>query len=257
MSTDVYVYAITTPHPQQELGVGIDDRSLEVVAAPGEVAAVVHEHRGGPFQGEDDDVRRWVVQHSHVVEQVAEATGSVLPVSFNVIVQHADDDPARQRLHRWLRENAESLATRLAQLRGRVEFRIEITLDSGVVAQDHPETESIRAEIDSRAPGVQRLLRKQLQNRERELADALADDLYPDYRRRLAALAEDLAENRSGRAGAGEVLVASFAVLVPGERTEALGLALAAIRDEQPAVQIRFLGPWPPYSFAEVPQFSS
>src|SRR5699024_7898660 len=105
--------------------------------------------------------------------------------------------------------------------------------------------------------GVQRLLRKRLEHRERELADALADDLYPGYRRRLATLAEDLVENRAGRAGAGQVPVASFSVLVPSEQTDAIGLALAEIREEQPAAHIRFLGPWPPYSFAEMPQMTS
>ena len=34
---------------------------------------------------------------------------------------------------------------------------------------------------------------------------------------------------------------------------ERLGAELARIQAEQPAARIRFLGPWPPYSFAEVP----
>ncbi len=31
-----------------------------------------------------------------------------------------------------------------------------------------------------------------------------------------------------------------------------MGAVLAAVRDEQPAARIRFLGPWPPYSFADL-----
>lgn len=257
MSADLYVYAISTPAGDLPLGKGIDDRALRVITAPSGVAAVVHEHRGGPYQGDDDDdVRRWVLSHSDVVERLADAAGAVLPVSFNVIVAHSEEDPAEQRLQRWLRDNADDLAARLAQLHGRIELRIELFLDAATVAQGHPETEVMRAEIDDRPAGVQRLLRKRLEHRERELADALADELYPDYRRRLAALAEDLVENRAGRAGSGQVPVASFSVLVPAEQTQTIGVTLAKIRDEQPAAQIRFLGPWPPYSFADVPTMS-
>ncbi|MGC0274779.1 GvpL/GvpF family gas vesicle protein [Pseudactinotalea sp. Z1739] len=258
MSADLYVYAISTPAEEHQLGTGIDDHPLRVITAPGGVAAVVHEHRDGPYQGDDDDdVRRWVLSHSDVVERLAEATGAVLPVSFNVIVAHSEEDPAEQRLQRWLHENADDLAARLAQLRGRIELRIEISLDAATVAQGHPETEVMRAEIDGRPAGVQRLLRKRLEHHARDLADALADELYPDYRRRLAALADDLVENRASRAEPGEVPVAAFSVLAPAERTQAIGSALAKIRDEQPAAQVRFLGPWPPYSFADVPTMTS
>lgn len=257
MSADLYVYAITTDADEADLGRGIEDRPLTVITSPGGVCAVVHEHPGGPYEGPDDDVRRWVLQHSDVVERVQAAAGAVLPVSFNVIVADADDDPARSRLQRWLTENADGLADRLAQLHGRVELRVEIALDVEAVAQGHPEIEELRAEAESRPAGVRRLLGKRLEQRGRELADELADELYPGYRSRLAGVAEDLVENRGSRAEDGQVPVASFAVLLPSEQTEALGLRLAEIRDTQPAARIRFLGPWPPYSFADVPQLTS
>lgn len=258
MSTDLYVYAVTTPAAgDADLGKGIDDHPLKVITSPGGVCAVVHDHSGGPYEGADDDVRRWVLQHSDVVERVQVAAEAVLPVSFNVIVADEDDDPALARLERWLTENADGLAGRLTQLHGRVELRVEIALEVEAVAHGHPQIQEMRAEAESRPAGVRRLLGKRLEQRGRELADALADELYPDYRARLAGVAEDLVENRGSRAEDGQVPVASFAVLLPSEQTEALGLALAEIRDTQPAARIRFLGPWPPYSFADVTQLTS
>ena len=115
----------------------------------------------------------------------------------------------------------------------------------------------MRAEMQERPAGVQRLLGKRLEQRERQWAEELTDEVYPEYRRRLAGLVEDLVENRSSRPEPGQVPVLSFAVLVPKEQTEAVGLELAQIQAEQPAVRIRFLGPWPPYSFAELPEVAA
>src|SRR5690625_3527810 len=218
--TDLYVYAITTPAAADHLlGTGIDDHPVRVVAAAGGVAAVVHEHHGEPYQGADDDVRRWVLQHSDVVDRTAAATDAVLPVSFNVIVANQadggvanqddgaganDDDAATGRLQRWLEENAERLTERLGQVHGRVELRIEIALEAATVAAAHPEAEAMRAEMQERPAGVQRLLTKRLEQRERQWAEELADEVYPDYRRRLAGLVEDLVENRSSRPEPGQ-----------------------------------------------------
>jgi len=252
---DLYVYAITTAAAAgAELGPGIDARPVHVLTGPGDLAAVVHDHDGQPYQGADDDVRRWVLEHSDVVDRTAAATDAVLPVSFNVIVANQERDPAAVRLQRWLEENAATLGERLRQLHQRVELRLEIALVSAVVARDHPEAKTMRAEAQGRPAGVQRLLSKRLEQRERQWAEQLADRLYPEYRRRLAPLAEDLVENRSSRPGPGQVPVLSFAVLVPGDRTEAVGRELARIQAEEPAARIRFLGPWPPYSFADLPE---
>ena len=245
------------PVPVPMGGVTAGGMTAGVVAAPGGVAAVVHEHHGEPYQGADDDVRRWVLEHSDVVDRTAAATNAVLPVSFNVIVANQDDDAATGRLQRWLGENAERLTQRLGQVHGRVELRIEIALEAATVAAAHPEAEAMRAEMQERPAGVQRLLTKRLEQRERQWAEELADEVYPDYRRRLAGLVEDLVENRSSRPEPGQVPVLSFAVLVPKDQTEAVGLELAQIQTEQPAVRIRFLGPWPPYSFAELPEVAA
>lgn len=60
-------------------------------------------------------------------------------------------------------------------------------------------------------------------------------------------------ENRSARPERDSIAVVTVSVLVPEDEVPAVGTVLAAIQEEQPAAQIRFLGPWPPYSFAEVP----
>ncbi|WP_159792396.1 GvpL/GvpF family gas vesicle protein [Puerhibacterium puerhi] len=274
VGTGLYVYAVVAGAPA-DLGTGIDGAALDVVPAAG-VAAVVHRHADGPYQGADDDVRRWIVEHSDVVDRLWQAGVPVLPMSFNVIVAAEEDGDspadrdgdgpadgegaldagvatARRRLERWLGAHAADLRDRLEALRGRVELRVDVALDQHAVGQRDEATRAVRAELESRPPGVQRLLRRRLDRLERDAADALADELYPALRRRLAQVAEELTENRRARPEEGHVPVLTVSLLVAREAMPSVGRELAAVRDEQPAARIRYLGPWPPYSFADVP----
>lgn len=266
VGTGLYVYAVVAGAPA-DLGTGIDGAALDVVPAAG-VAAVVHRHADGPYQGADDDVRRWIVEHSDVVDRLWQAGVPVLPMSFNVIVAAEEDGDgpadrdgdrdagvasARRRLERWLAAHAPDLRDRLEALRGRVELRVDVALDQHAVGQRDEATRAVQAELESRPPGVQRLLRRRLDRLERDAADALADELYPALRRRLAQVAEELTENRRARPEEGHVPVLTVSLLVAREAMPSVGRELAAVRDEQPAARIRYLGPWPPYSFADVP----
>lgn len=273
--TGLYVYAIAPPAAlPEDLGTGIDGAAVWSVDVPEGVAAVVHRHHSGPFQGPDDQVRQWVLEHGDVVERTWDATQAVLPVSFNVIATGAEDDGdtgspgvdgaggpgagsglegAEARLRTWLTANSVTLGDRLDALQDQTELRIEIALEVSAVAAGDPQAMAERQEMTQRPEGVQRLLRKRAEQHERQLTDTLADELYPAVRRRLAAVSADLVENRSARSEPGTVPVLTVSVLVPTDQVSTVGTELAAIAEEQPAARIRFLGPWPPYSFAEAP----
>ncbi|WP_285103308.1 GvpL/GvpF family gas vesicle protein [Promicromonospora sp. MEB111] len=247
----LYLYGIAIAEPD-DLGTGIAGAPLRAVTGVEGMTAVVHEHDGGPFQGADADVERWVVEHSTVVEQVWRSVGTVLPASFNVIVAPTVQVTARQRLLDWLTSHADPLRARLAALQGRVELRVEIGLDNHLVAENHPEVVAARSELEGRSPGVQRLLHKRLDHLERDITAATARDRYADYLQRLEGASEDLDENLRARPEPGTALVLSVSLLVPADSVDEVGLVLAAVQDEEPAARIRFLGPWPPYSFADV-----
>ena len=247
----LYLYGIAAAEPV-DLGTGVDGARLHALAGPDGVVAVVHEHEGEPYQGADADVERWVVEHSAVVERVWRGTGTVLPASFNVIVAPTPEASARRRLQDWLGAHAGPLRDRLAALGGRVELRVEISLDDHRAAADHRDVVEARRALTERPPGVQRLLRKRLAHLERERTAALARDRYAGYLGRLRAVSEELDENRRPRPDPGTTLVLSVSLLVPEGGVRHVGDLLSAIQDEEPAARIRYLGPWPPYSFADV-----
>lgn len=254
----LYTYAIVPSSLSAgAVGTGINAAPVELVAVAEGLAAVVHHHTGAPYDGADADVERWILEHGNVVERAWEAAGTVLPMSFNVIVAAGAGADAGERLKEWLAEAAPALTERLNALRNRVELRVEISLDQHKVAEESAEAAELREEMARRPPGVQRLLQKRLDTMERDIADQLADELYPQYRRRLAVLSEDLTENRRAHRPAGYVSVLTVALLVPREQIERVGMELTAITEEQPAADVRFLGPWPPYSFADVPELAN
>lgn len=251
----LYVYAIIpAPVPDAVLGglEGIDGQPVRPVTAPDGVAALVHEAEPVPYQGPDETVKRWILEHSQVVEHAWEAAGTVLPVTFNVLVRPEEEETADERLVAWLEAESASLRETLNRLRGRVELRVEISLERAAASVDDAQVRALRSELEEKPPGLRRLLEKKAEQAERQAADRLADRLYPEYRRRLARCVEELTESRRSPASSGNVPVLSAAVLVSRDAVERVGAELARIQEEQPAARIRFLGPWPPYSFAEM-----
>ncbi|MFE6636951.1 GvpL/GvpF family gas vesicle protein [Streptomyces tendae] len=258
-TTALYVYALVPDRPGAADGVtGLDGRPLRLVAVAGTgVAALVHDGEPEPLQGGDEQVHRWVEEQSHAVTTVWERTGSALPMTFNVLV--ADEPPpgngpgpgrgAEQRLTDWITSQASSLTNRLQELAGRCELRVEITLDRPAAPTTTPaQGTAATSATETRSPGMLRLLGKQ---RARNAAGELADTLHARVRHRLLSVAEDLRDRAPTQRTSDETHVLSAALLVRHEDVDAVGTVLSRTRAEQPACRVRFLGPWPPYSFAD------
>lgn len=247
----LYLYGVMATVPA-DLGTGIDGLPLHAVPGTEGVAALVHDHEGEPYQGADADVERWVVEHSTAVERVWKHTGTILPATFNVIVAPEKEMTARRRLQGWLAAHAGSLRDRLDALSGRVELRVEIGLDHHLTAEQHPDVVAAWTELKGRPPGVQRLLRKRLDHLERDVAEAVARERFDGYLQILKGVSDELDENRRARPDPDTALVLSASLLVRADAVPDVGAALTAIQEAEPAARIRYLGPWPPYSFADI-----
>lgn len=250
----LYVYAVVPAGEYRPTSVGIDSSPLHAVGRPEGPRAVVHTHRAGPYDGPDEDVKRWILQHSEVIEDAWQGAGSVLPVSFNVIVR-ADVETgatAEVQLEEWLEGESASLLKRLEDLDGTSELRVEVSLDRGLYLEDHAEIRSIRAEMADRPAGVRRLLEKRLEKTEKEIADQAADELYPTIRARIARQCLEIEEYRTPSSESDRTPILTTACLVTTPGIQGLGAELTAIQNELPAAAIRFLGPWPPYSFSDM-----
>lgn len=265
----LYVYALLPDRAGAADGVtGIDGLPLWLLSVPGTgLAALVHDAPATPYQGGDEQVRRWVDEQSRAVTLVWERTGGLLPTTFNVLVAgHAPDtgtdgdadtaDGARtaeQRLTAWVTEQAPKINEQLAALDGRCELRVEITLDRTALSADDTGADAADAAA-VRSAGLRRLLAKQQEQQSRQAAERLADALHAGLRGRLLSVADDLRDRGRTHRAPQETDVLCAALLVRKDEIDAVGTLLSGLQAEQPAVRIRFLGPWPPYSFAETPE---
>lgn len=250
----LYVYAIVPGGDFTPAVTGIDGSALHMIGRDTGPKAVAHRHTGGPFDGPDDDVRRWVLEHSEVIDDAWKTAAAVLPVSFNVIVRSDPDTEATaaEQLESWLDDSADSLNQRLTELRDTCELRVELSLDTALLEEVDAEVSNMKADMDSRPAGVRRLLEKRLQKTEKEIADRIADSIYPETRARIASHCLAIEEYRSTAREAGLTPVLMASCLVRNTDVTALGAELTALQKQQSALSIRFLGPWPPYSFADV-----
>lgn len=252
----LYVYALLPDRPGAADGVtGLDGRRLRLVPIEGTaLAALVHDAAPEPFEGDDDQVRRWVAEQSEAVTTVWERTGTLLPMTFNVLVaaDTASGRGAAQRLGDWVRDQRDDVTGQLDALAGRCELRVEVALERGAAgAAGTRAAGTAKDEDDGRSPGMRRLLAKQREQREKNTAGQLADTLHAGLRRRLLSVAEDLRDRGPAQRVPGETAVLSAALLVRREDIDAVGAVLSEARAGEPALRIRFLGPWPPYSFTE------
>lgn len=259
MATGLYVYALVPADSvtTADVPAGINGAQLRLITSDG-ITALVHESETEPYQGPDSEVQRWILEHSQVVDEAWQVAGTVLPMTFNVIVapDPETEQNAAQRLEHWLMGSGTLIRDHLERLRDYVELRVDISLDEEAATASHEDLVHMRQEAQTRPAGVQRLYRKRIEERTKQVADRMADELYPEYRQRLVALAEDMVENaRLGKAP-GSVTVLTASLLVRRAHIDAVGVELADIRDAQPGIDIRYLGPWPPYSFSDLPAMS-
>ena len=209
-----------------------------------DLAALAHTCPPEPYQGSEEQVRGWIAAHNAVVEEAWESAQSVLPMSFDVIVDGDGDRSAEAHLVGWLMEHYAALAGRLRALAGRAEVGVQglWNLDAltGTGTGSAPEPEP-RAR--GRAFFAQQLHRRQL----REQLERKADSDCRRYFGQLAALADEVQVNKP-RPVKGLQMVLNLSLLVLRDSIPRLGDYLETVSNED-AVEVRFTGPWPPYSF--------
>ncbi|MEM4780711.1 MAG: GvpL/GvpF family gas vesicle protein [Halalkalicoccus sp.] len=236
---------------------GIEGGEVRIVARDG-IGAVV-QPVGSMFDSDDmRQVRRWLLAHQRVVDAAGERFDTPVPFRFDTVIKGDDE-----RVRDWIGENEGELEEALSELSGRWEYRIELRWNEAVVreevANEDEELSELASRVEGASEGTGYLLEKQYEQRlaERlgERRSALADTLYE----RVAEHAErvDVAGN-SGTlldaggtdASAGEFeTVVSLSVLAPEESEGPIGDVLEEFLDEE-RYDVRYTGPWPPYTHA-------
>ena len=232
---------------------GVDDATVSLTTYD-DIAVV--SHATDQLYDTDDiaQLRRWLVAHQAVIDEVGATFGTPLPFQFDVILQGGDEAVVQ-----WVEANEQRIRTALNEFRGSWEYRVHLKWDrsdvESVVREADDRLQEISQQRAETGEGTQFLLDTQyeerltevLETKKASLRDRLTDAIDETARRVTSHTAVPSLEGLDGLDDDTE-WVARIAVLADKSDETELGTHLDDIA-VHPGVAIEFTGPWPPYSF--------
>jgi hypothetical protein len=251
---------------------GVDDEPVFLVVEEG-LGAVVHECEALYDAADPDVVRKWLLEHQAIIDAAGERFGTPLPFRFDTILTGDDE-----RVREWLAEEAGTLSAHLDELAGHWEYRIEVARDDAAPDEAFANDDrlaDLADRIESADEGTAHLLETQYEQRRDELRHERRAERTRELAERLEPLAREVRElspertttlddedttaagserdredtTAAGDSREGTTTQARVSVLAHESAADAIGEELDAVAAE-PGVEVRFTGPWPPYTFA-------
>ncbi|MFC7154453.1 gas vesicle protein GvpL [Halomarina halobia] len=232
---------------------GVDDEPVFLIEADG-VGLVAHE-RAEPYDDDDPTVvRRWLLAHQRVIDAASEEFGTPIPFRFDTLVR-GDDESVRGLVD----DRREAFVGHLDELRGCREYRIEVASDpeavEAAVLREDEDLAALRERAEEAEGGTGHLLEKQYEQRLARARRERGGDRTDALAARLAEHAREVRALPRDRQTAGLVeredrdTLARLAVLATEDGADAIGGVLDDVASED-GVEVRYTGPWPPYTFA-------
>jgi hypothetical protein len=264
----IYLYCIVRGKPEGVAGLlGVDgENPLSVIQHRG-VAAVVSEIDTGEFSlhaAEADEIEsshyEWIAARAATHERIVETImrgNDLLPVGFATIVRTRDDAMD------LLKQGRDEYLQALERLSGMQEWDVKVYADYDVLEQfisEHdPEIRQHEMQLSSAAAGASYLLRRRFETLVEQRVHARLETVLLDVEEQLRERSEDESfsqvkspekQDRRNRLA----LKASYLVKEPD--VPALMRTLEDLSGELEGQGFSFeaLGPWPPYSFVNVPK---
>ena len=237
----VYVYGVLSGSDQAAVSVGgVEKAEVRTVEHAG-LAALV-----SSLEADALAAAREVRAHWRVLEE-ASKSATVLPVRFGTVLD--GDAAVREQL---LEPNAERLAQLLGELHGRVQLNVKGEYDEERLLREVVGASPAIATLRDRVQSVSETAGYYDRIRLGELVAAeIARHQEQDAALALARL-EPLAVTASVEQPSSPNAAFGLAFLVDGGEVDAFSEAVGRLRQELgERVALRYVGPLPPYSFAE------
>ncbi|MFA6218133.1 MAG: GvpL/GvpF family gas vesicle protein [Candidatus Omnitrophota bacterium] len=244
----LYVYCVLSGELHDWQFLGLDEQPVRAICAAG-LTALVHDCPPEPYHG-DEKVKSWVLAHSEVVDAAWDRSGTVLPLAFNTIVRPGDGLGADERVVRWLTLEGQHFRRALDRLQGKVELGVQVIWDQRVVSESiaggNDEINQLRSKIASSPKGLAYFYQQKIERALRLAIEAKAEEDYRSCFRQVTAICPEVISNDLKRIEH-RLMIVNLSVLAPRNQVSELGAVLAGLQAE--GVEVRFTGPWPPYSF--------
>ena len=249
----LYLYCVGDGLREAGFGnIGIEGKPVYTIQYK-DISAVVHKCPSEPYQSEDDEtVKGWVVAHQKVVNDAWEKLGTVLPSGFDTIIKGSEATTAEENLKKWLEENYMRLKDRLGRVNGRVEVGVQVFWDRKTAAhnllESGEEFKRLKEEMKEKPPGTAYFNKQKMERALRRELEVKADEYFKGFYGRIKQYADDICVEKTKRSEGDKQMLLNLSVLIKKDRIKLLGEELAKIRQTD-GIEVRFTGPWPPYSF--------
>lgn len=257
-----YTYGVASSGCAASLGrIGIDGN--EVYTIPyGELCAIVHDCPAEPYRsGDSDTVKKWVTIHQSVLDEAKTRFCSVIPMSFDTILQPRDAGVSpEQTVKDWLSTDYECLQSIMQKIIGRDEYGVQIFYELGAIGKRISEnskeiipiTDRITREMAAGAPGIAYIYRQKLQRALKDEMEKFADERFRDFYGCIKCRCDDIVVETTRKTERDKVMLMNLSCLVARDEVESLGDELEEI-NRTAGFSVHFSGPWPPYSFVARP----
>lgn len=233
---------------------GIEENEVHIIDVDG-IGAVVHNCSRLYDSADIDEIEGWLLSHQEVIDTAAAQFGTPLPFQFDVILEGGDE-----QVHTWLENNHERISRLLADFEDLWEYRVHVLQERSVLEEQLAEEDSRLQELKNQqaqsSEGEAFLVEKQYDQRLQEVIHNHRNNLTDDLLTDLATIGTEVEEQSpepdaqilTNDTADDKSWLARIAVLADQTNETEIGDRLDILADN-PGIEVRFTGPWPPYSF--------
>jgi hypothetical protein len=250
-----YLYCVADSSERVSLGkIGIEGNEVCTITYR-DLCAVAHYCPQVSRLEDRELMKAWVMAHHKVVEVAWERWGAVLPLSFGNIIAGGLESGPEEKVFEWLKGEYETLSRRMAKVRGKAEYGVQVfwqpKLIASKLAEEDAEIKALEEAVKSQPAGLAYMNRQRLENLVKRKMENKADECFKDFHNLIRNHVEDIhiEKEKMKKAETGLPMLLNLSCLVSQGKYKDLGEALESINRRE-GVSVRFTGPWPPYSFA-------
>jgi len=248
-----YLYCIADSAEKVIFGnIGIEDSEVYTIPYQ-DLCAVVHNCLQEPYKSEDNEMmKKWVMAHQKIVDTAWEKFGTVLPLGFDTIIKGEEGVAPDENLRKWLKGDYENLTQKLAKLKDRAEFGVQVFWDPKIVSEwvieTSPEIKKLSEEIKSKSKGLAYMYKQKLENLLKKELEKEADRFFKVFYEQIKSCVDQIKVEKIKKMEEDKQMLLNFSCLLFKGKSKILGEELEKI-DHLKGFSVRFTGPWPPYSF--------
>jgi hypothetical protein len=205
------------------------------------------------FVSENKEIMKaWLLDHERVVDEAWRHFGTIIPCRFNTIIIPTPQKSAQENFIEWMEKEMAHLGTSLDRLKDKAEYGVQIMWNREMIletiAHDDPEILMLRKEIQAKPEGIAYLMEKKIERLLKEKLEAKADTYFKTFYHKISAHVEAIHVEKVRTEEAPLQMILNVSCLKEKTAVKELGDTLETIA-AMPGFEVRFTGPWPPYSF--------